>query len=264
MRHLTLEETARLVDEPPTPGEALHLAECRACREELREMRAQTEALAQLPGPEPAPRAWTALESRLAEEGLLRGSGRRPVPQSYAALRIAASLALVALGGAGGFAAWRGWSGNAAPTPAAVAVREESPPAPVREEPAAERPVGVESPAPEPPPVRLAGSAPTERGRTAERRSASASAAEDEAVRDLRDARAEYLRGLAGFAELAESSDGDPIARLAALEGLVRVSGEALQRAPDDPAINGYYLAAVGQRDAMLRQLALNTEATWY
>ncbi|HEX2190309.1 MAG TPA: hypothetical protein VHG51_15480, partial [Longimicrobiaceae bacterium] len=77
MQHLTLEAVARLVDEAPEPGEALHLRECLTCRRELAEMRAQTEALARLATPEPSPRAWTALEARLVEEGLLR-TGRAP------------------------------------------------------------------------------------------------------------------------------------------------------------------------------------------
>jgi hypothetical protein len=43
--------------------------------------------------------------------------------------------------------------------------------------------------------------------------------------------------------------------RLAALDRTRRVLGEALNEAPYDPVINGYYLTTVGQREATLRQL---------
>jgi hypothetical protein len=43
--------------------------------------------------------------------------------------------------------------------------------------------------------------------------------------------------------------------RLAALDRTREVMGEALNDAPYDPVINGYYLSALGQREATLRQL---------
>jgi hypothetical protein len=43
--------------------------------------------------------------------------------------------------------------------------------------------------------------------------------------------------------------------RLAALDRTRRVLGEALNEAPYDPVINGYYLTTVGQREATLRQM---------
>jgi len=43
--------------------------------------------------------------------------------------------------------------------------------------------------------------------------------------------------------------------RLAALDRVRDVVGEALNDAPYDPVINGYYLTTVGQREATLRQL---------
>jgi len=49
MEHLTTEALARLVDEPPSPGESDHLAECQACLSVLEGLRAQTHALASLP-----------------------------------------------------------------------------------------------------------------------------------------------------------------------------------------------------------------------
>lgn len=44
-------------------------------------------------------------------------------------------------------------------------------------------------------------------------------------------------------------------ARLAALDRAREVMGEALNDAPYDPVINGYYLTTLGQREATLRQL---------
>jgi hypothetical protein len=269
MRHLTLEEIARLVDEAPEPGEALHLAECPACHEELDAMRGQTESLARLAGalpPEPSPRAWAALEERLAEEGLLRRPAR-PAARSHAFLRIAASLALVALGGAGGLALWKqAGRGTQAAPPAPVAARETPAEAVRPDPPAGPLPAeaGTEAPAPleSAPPARLA-SFGAEPERRAERRAAPKRASE-ETLRELREAQAAYLRGLAEYAELAEAENPNPIARLAALEGLVRATRSALERSPGDPVINGYYLAAVGQRDAMIRQLAQASQETWY
>ena len=43
--------------------------------------------------------------------------------------------------------------------------------------------------------------------------------------------------------------------RLAALDRAREVMGEALNEAPYDPVINGYYLTTLGQREATLRQL---------
>jgi hypothetical protein len=43
--------------------------------------------------------------------------------------------------------------------------------------------------------------------------------------------------------------------RLATLDRVREVVGKALNDAPYDPVINGYYLTTVGQREATLRQL---------
>jgi hypothetical protein len=42
---------------------------------------------------------------------------------------------------------------------------------------------------------------------------------------------------------------------LATLDRVREVVGKALNDAPYDPVINGYYLTTVGQREATLRQL---------
>ncbi|HEX2191408.1 MAG TPA: hypothetical protein VHG51_21025, partial [Longimicrobiaceae bacterium] len=80
----------------------------------------------------------------------------------------------------------------------------------------------------------------------------------------LREAERDYLVALEAYARAAAAEDEDPVTRLATLEGLVRATRVALERAPDDPVINGYHLAAMGQRDMMLRQIARSSEETWY
>ncbi len=43
--------------------------------------------------------------------------------------------------------------------------------------------------------------------------------------------------------------------RLTALDQASRVMGRALDEAPYDPVINGYYITTLGQREATIRQL---------
>jgi hypothetical protein len=86
-----------------------------------------------------------------------------------------------------------------------------------------------------------------------------------EAARRLNAAEIAYLRALTAYAELTDSGDGiDPLNRLAALEGIVVTTRAALEAAPADPVINNYHLAAMGQREALLRQLETGPEKTWY
>lgn len=272
MRHLTLEAIARLVDEAPEPEEALHLRECLVCRRELAEMRAQTEELAQLPDLEPSPGAWAALEAGLQEEGFLR---RRTAPREYAPLRAAAVIALLALGGAGGVALRQGGSGGTAvvePVPAAPRVatvpapeweRAEGPAVVEPIDPAESRGMARTVAVAEPDPTAEPGGQAPRRER-AGARTASRPAEAREPSPALVEAEREYLTALANYARVAAEEDADPVTRLATLEGLVRATRTALERAPGDPVINGYHLAAMGQRDAMLRQIARSSEETWY
>jgi hypothetical protein len=50
-------------------------------------------------------------------------------------------------------------------------------------------------------------------------------------------------------------SPSDMRRRLAALDQVSQTMGAALEDAPYDPVINGYYLTTLGQREATLRQL---------
>jgi hypothetical protein len=86
----------------------------------------------------------------------------------------------------------------------------------------------------------------------------------EEAASRLRTAESGYLAALERYAELSgRIEEGDPLARLAALESIVATTRAALGRAPADPVINGYHLTAVAQRDALLRQVSASGQ-TWY
>lgn len=82
----------------------------------------------------------------------------------------------------------------------------------------------------------------------------------------LEEAQAAYLQALTHYAEMTGADESaDPVNRLAALEGIVLTTQAALQRAPADPVINGYHLTALGQKEAVLRQIAQSTETdTWF
>jgi hypothetical protein len=85
------------------------------------------------------------------------------------------------------------------------------------------------------------------------------------AVRELQQAEAAYLAALNRYQELSGMArEADPAARLAALEGIVLTTRAALEAAPADPMINGYYLTALGQRDAVLRQIAQTSADPWF
>ena len=87
-----------------------------------------------------------------------------------------------------------------------------------------------------------------------------------EAALLVRDAESAYLDALSRYAQLAGSGDDnvDPLARLAALEGIVLTTREALSRAPADPIINGYHMTALAQREATVRQIAASTRNPWF
>lgn len=277
MQHLDLEQLARLVDEPAGPAQAEHLRGCLVCRRELAEMRAQTEALASLDDPEVPPRLWSALEARLLEEELIRTPAKaRPIGFSRVHLRIAASLALFLMGGAAGAMLWH--TPQASQSVATLdAASAEAPRT-------ASRPVSLMS-APE---VTYVTDAPVETNgsgarlamnggtadrtttpravappRTTPRRATAAEA--DRAARELMQAQAAYMGALQRLAAIADPMSGNtPETRLAALDRLVQLTAEALDRVPGDPVINGYHLAAVAERDAVRREMERDASTEWF
>ena len=273
--HLDLEQLARLVDEPAEPAEAEHLRGCLVCRRGLNEMRAQTHALGSLADPAVPEGAWAALEARLLEERLIRETPpARFIGLYRPPMRIAAAVALFLMGGAAGALLWR--APQARPIASVDPARAEAPrgagaldiPSEVvyvaeAAEPAAPRDLNG---------ARLAangvvdGQAPAPRvaapPRTQPRRATAAEA--DRAARELAEAQVAYVGALQRLAAIADPQSGNtPETRMAALDRLVQLTAQALERVPGDPVINGYHLAAVAERDALRRETR-NAETTWF
>ncbi len=93
-----------------------------------------------------------------------------------------------------------------------------------------------------------------------------ASKPEDIALARLRIAELMYTNALLEYAKLTSPAPPkDAVARLATLETIVLTTRTALERAPADPLINSYYLAALAERETLLDQLRRTPEAgQWY
>lgn len=242
MSHLSIETLARLVDETPDNNEATHLQLCLSCRSELEGMKADAFALGALPDLEPSLAQWYAVERKLAQEGLLRGSVRREyMTWLRPALQIAAALAIFVLGNYTAPLLGRASSPVGVPVAAAAAP--------------AGYPAVVQAPAPN---NALAGlSRPAA--------STTAPATRGDAANVVREAERAYLNALTQYAEVARQTESaDPVARLAALESIVLTTRAALGQAPADPVINGYHLTALAQRDATIKQMAATAGKTWF
>jgi hypothetical protein len=217
---------AALVDEAPTPAELAHLASCEACARERAAHRAVAELAATEASRLGAPlTSWDALRPALVADGVIddgRGLVFRERRGQRPWLQAAAAVLLMI----GGVAAGR-WSAHAPVIPSA-------------------RNVAV-TPTP-------TDSAPVFR-----------------TIQDARDAQTQsqtmYQTATAYLAQ--HDTAGAPVespsairARLAALTRAQNVMGEALNEAPYDPVINGYYLTTVGQREATMRRLNAVLPAT--
>lgn len=88
----------------------------------------------------------------------------------------------------------------------------------------------------------------------------------DEASSRLRAAETMYTRALLDYAAITSPRPPqDAVARLATLEAIVLTTRAALERAPADPLINTYHLAAQAERESLLDQLRRTPEAgRWY
>jgi hypothetical protein len=219
MSHLPTERLAALVDEAPTPAELAHLASCDTCARERTAHRAVAELAATEAGRLGAPlTTWDALRPALVADGVIddgRGLILRARHASRPWLQAAAAVVLLA----GGIAAGR-WSAHAPVIPSATNVVATS--------------------------------------------TAQDSTPVFRTIQDARDAQTQsqtlYQTATAYLAQhdTAGAPAESPSAirtRLAALERTQTVMGEALNEAPYDPVINGYYLTTVGQREATMRRL---------
>lgn len=226
MQHMMIETIARLIDEAPNAAEAAHLESCEECRGTLEAMRADTAALRNLPMIEPPPTEWPQLEARLLDEGLIRRRVGHVFWRSTA-VRAAAAVALFVVGGLAGI----GWTQAQATGPLGVQVAGRS-------AAGAGEPVFIAATEPSTP---------------------------EETIQLYRQAEALYLEALTRVASLDEQqTGGDPVARLAALEGIASITRSALDRAPADPVLNGYHLTALAQREATIRQITATRPGRWF
>jgi len=221
MSHLSTERLAALVDEAPTSAELAHLASCSECARErntyLNLSSFASSASAQIGVPLSS---WDKLAPALVADGVIdRGSGfhfrTRMVRRPW--LQAAAAVLLIT----GGMMAGRVTAG-ASLLPASAS-------APV-----------AQAPAPADSALRFAS---IDEARAMQARS-----------QNLYQASTAYLAQY----DSANSAANTPAAmrtRLAALDRVRDAMGEALNEAPYDPVINDYLLAAVGQREATIRQL---------
>ena len=221
MSHLPTERLAALADEAPTAAELAHLTSCAECARERAAYQSLVELAASAGSSIGAPlTTWDALRPSLLEDGAI---GVRPAmlrprrTSSRAWLQAAAAVLLIT----GGMIAGR-ISAGANPLPAAGQQTSSTAPAATDSTP-----------------------------RFASIEDARAAQAQSQVLYQTATA---YLAQRDTTSRTAES----PAAirtRLAALDRTRQVLDEALDEAPYDPVINGYYLTTLGQREATLRQL---------
>jgi hypothetical protein len=238
MPHITAERLAALADEPATPRETDHLAECPACCGE-REAYGRLRALASNESTRIAPAIsdWSAIAAGLRAEGVLppEHTDTFPVPTTVRIdrriarrpwMRAAAAVLLLTGGVVGGRL-----SAGATPLPIgepqAVAASE----------------VVVLPDGDTLPTFRTPAEAATYLA-TAERRYQYAAA---------------FLGQLDTASVPLEDSTLAYQARLAAIDNMLGAARQALYEVPHDPVINRYYLATLGARAATIRQI--NTAA---
>lgn len=241
MLHLFPERLAALADEEPTAVEAGHLAACARCAAERSAHRSLL-TLAELESARPSDplTSWNVLASELRAEGLIgppadrmtlttpsQGTPvpRRPrrgvIPRGW--MRAAAALLIAAAGMAAGRYS------------AGVPVLAFGP----------------------------ASTAPEEAAASSDQAGLSyvAYSSSTDAMTAFLRAQREMQQAATYLAEQEQNSaptnDAETYrARLAALDGVVSVSRAALFEAPADPVINQYYLAALGAREATMRQIS--------
>jgi len=214
-----------LTDDPPTAAELTHLAACASCAAErrayasLRAMSTQESARIDRPLTE-----WDGLRGALEADGLIvdaRGVRRRRLARWTS--RAAAALLLVSGGAVAGRL-------SAAPAAAPIVAQAQD-----------TANVIV-------PPSEDATVIPAQYSSLDQARSAQAQL------------QVAYQAATAFIAQHdtthpAVTSPAAMRTRLAALDHVSQAVGEALDQAPYDPVINGYYLTTLGQRAAAIRQL---------
>jgi len=218
MSHLPIERLAALADEPPSQTEAVHLAACAECARE----RAMFRSLADLANGESARigqplTKWESIKPVLVADGVI-DTGRGLPFRAQRVRRPWLQAAAAVLLMTGGMMAGR-YSAGGSVFPGEVMPQ-----------------------------------------RTASIDSVPSFKSIDDARTAQIQAQSIYQTATAFLAAQDTSANAvdSPSAmrtRLAALDRARDVMGEALNDAPYDPVINGYYLNTLGQREATLRQL---------
>lgn len=221
MSHLPTERLAALVDEPPTAAELAHLTSCGECARERAAYQSLVELAAGSGASIGAPlTTWEALRPKLLDDRIIGAGAATLRPRRHAGrvwLQAAAAVLMIS----GGMVAGRITAG-ATPLPS------------------------------------------TDRSPTT---TASVSADSTPHFRSIEEARSAQLQSQLLYqtataflaqrdtATRAAESPAAIRTRLAALDRTRQVLDEALDEAPYDPVINGYYLTTLGQREATIRQL---------
>lgn len=236
MPHLSAERLAALADPGASPAahEHDHLAQCSACATERHAFAALVHGAAAERRAIAAPLTnWDGIAAGLRREGLIgaspaHGSSRNMRIAGRGWLRAAAAIALVAGSlAAGRLSAVAGPLAVAAPLPAATASDAE---------------LAFGAPA----------AWPAEDLIPEYRSTAEAEAALQRLEVAYQHAAA-YLAG-SDTARVLDATE-DYRTRLVALDRASRTMREAMEKAPYDPVITGYYLTTLGEREATLRQL---------
>lgn len=223
MSHLSSERLAALTDEAPTDFEREHIAECELCERELAAFQGLRVLAAEERNRINAPlTTWNSLSVAIHAGGVMAPAAAVPhrTVRARAWLQAAAGILLIA----GGAAAGR-YSAGASVLPLVS-------------------PDSVVAQAPDSAAVLQA---PT-------------FASVDEAQQARTRYEVLYQQAAAFLAEHDSTnySPGSPAGmrtRLAALDRVGETMRQALDEAPYDPVINGYYITTLGQREATLRQL---------
>jgi hypothetical protein len=221
MLHLSPERLAALADDPPTAAELAHLTGCADCTRERAAHRALHQLAAGSARSIGTPlTTWESLRPALVADGVIdSGRGFATRARPRSGWLQAAAAAMLVVGGAVG---------------GRMSVRLSAP--------------GVSGSS-----VGLAQIDSAPRFRTL-----------DEARSAQTQSQVLYQNATAYLAQHDTTghvieSPASMLTRLAALDRTREVLNQALNEAPYDPVINGYYLSMVGQRDATLRMI--NTAA---
>jgi len=235
MSHLSAERLAALADEIAPAEELAHLAGCAECARERAAYRELGAAAAASGAALDEPLTnWETLAPALEADGVLRSPGHRVLRLRHTSrpwLQVAAGVLLTT----GGAVAGRWSAGNSWLRVSDVLRGSSAPAAPVS--------------------ARAASGATPSADTAVHFASVEQARAAQTQYQMMYQAATTFLAQNDSSGAAAPDTPAAMRTRLAALDRVRETMGEALERAPYDPVINGYYLTTLGQREATLRQL---------